>query len=66
MSHLNDQPVFQVQPIDAIADNNIKILHQNILFPLQMSVESDVEVTKDKQNSAVMKANLLMDVHFNN
>ena len=36
-----------------------------MLFPLQMGVESDIEVTKDEQNSALMKANLLMDVHFN-
>ena len=63
---MNDQPVFQVQPIDAIADNNIKILHQNMLFPLQTSVESDVEETIDEQNSALMKANLLMNVDFNN
>ena len=27
ISQLNDQPVYQVQPIDAIADNNIRILH---------------------------------------
>ena len=63
---MNDQPVFRIQPIDATADNNIKILHLNILFPLQTSVESDVEETKDEQNTALMKANLLMDVHFNN
>ena len=63
---MNDQPVFQVQPTDVIADNNIKILHLNMLFPLQTSVESDVEGTEDEQNSALMKANLLMDVHFNN
>ena len=50
ISQLNDQPVILVQPIDATADNNIKILHQNMLFPLQTSVESDVEVTKDKQS----------------
>ena len=37
-----------------------------MLFPLQTSVESDVEETKDEQNTALMKANLLMDVHFNN
>ena len=37
-----------------------------MLFPLQMSVESDIEMTKNEQNSAVMKANLLMDVHCNN
>ena len=52
--------------MDAIDDNNIKILHRNMLSPLQTSVESDVEATKDEQNSALMKANLLMDVHFNN
>ena len=63
---MHDQPVFRVQPIDAIADDNIKILHQNMLFPLQTSVESDVDGTEDEQNSALMKANLLMDVHFNN
>ena len=60
ISQLNDQPVFQVQPIDAIADNNIRILHQNMLFPLQSKTESD------GQKSVLMKANLLMDVHFNN
>ena len=37
-----------------------------MLFPLQMSVESDIEVTKDEQNSALMKGNLLVDFHFNN
>ena len=37
-----------------------------MLFPLQTSVESDVEETKDEQKLALMKANLLMDVHFNN
>ena len=66
ISQLNDQPVFWVQPIDAIADNNITILHQNILFPLQSNAESDIEVTNGEQNSTPMKANLLMDIHFNN
>ena len=51
--------IYQVQPIDAIADNNIRILHQNMLFPLQSKTESD------EQKSVLMKANLLMDVHFN-
>ena len=31
ISQLNYQPVFCTQPIDAIADNNIKILHQNVV-----------------------------------
>ena len=66
INQLNDQPVFQVQPIDAIAHNNIKILHQNMLFPLQSNAESDTEVTNGEQNSALMKANSLMDIHSNN
>ena len=60
IKQLNDQPVYQVQPKDATADNNIRILHRNMLFPLQSRIESD------EQKSALMKANLLMDVHFNN
>ena len=66
ISQLNNQPVFRIQPIDAIADNNIKTLHQNMLFPLQSNAESDIEVTNDEQNLALMKDNLLMDIHFNN
>ena len=66
ISQLNDQPDFWVQPIDATTDNKIKILNQNLLFPLQTSLESEVEETKDEQNTALMKANLLIDVHFNN
>ena len=59
-------PVFQVQPIDAIADNNIKILHQNMSFSLQSNAESDIKMTNGEQHSTLMKANLLMDIHFNN
>ena len=66
ISQLNDQPDFWVQPIDATTDNKIKILNQNLLFPLQTSLETEVEETKDEQNTALMKANLLIDVHFNN
>ena len=65
ISQLNDQPLFWVQPIDAIADNNIKVLHWNMLFPLQSNAESDTEMTNGEQHSALMKANLLMDVHLN-
>ena len=57
---------FWVQPIDAIADNNIKTLHRNMLFPLKTSEESNVGDTEGEQNTALMRANLLMDVHFNN
>ena len=37
-----------------------------MFFPLQSNAESDIEVTKDEQNLALMKANLLVDIHFNN
>ena len=37
-----------------------------MLFPLQSNAESDTEVTDGEQHSALMKAYLLMDVHFNN
>ena len=57
---------FKYNPINAITDNNIKILHRNMLFPLETSEESDVKETGNEQNTALMRANLLMDVHFNN
>ena len=37
-----------------------------MLFPLQSNAESDAEMTNGEQHSALMKANLLMDVHFTN
>ena len=66
ISQLSDQPVFRVQPIVATTDNNIKILHRNMLFPLKTHEEADVKEKGDEQNTALMKANLLMDIHFNN
>ena len=35
LSHLDNQPVFRVQPEDAATDENIRILHRNMLFPIQ-------------------------------
>ena len=58
--------LFLVQSINATTDNNVKILHRNMLFPLKTSEESDVKETEEEQNTALMRANLLMDVHFNN
>ena len=34
LSQLDNQPVFQVQPEDAATDENIRILHRNMLFPI--------------------------------
>ena len=37
-----------------------------MLFPLQSNAESDTEMTNGEQHSTLMKANLLMDIHFDN
>ena len=37
-----------------------------MLFPLKTSEESNVQETENKQNTALMKANLLMDIYFDN
>ena len=66
LSQLGDQPVFRVWPVDAVADENIRVLHRNMLFPVQSVTDSDSVVVDDDQHLALMKANLLMNIHFNN
>ena len=72
LSQLNDQPVFRVQPEDAVDDENIRVLHRNMLFPIQsvrdqspMTTTTE-SVNESKRHLALMKANLLMDIHFDN
>ena len=66
----NDQPVFKVQPIDAVADENIRVLHRNMLFPIQTvtdpRVTNDESDDNDGKHAALMKANLLMNIYFDN
>ena len=62
LSQLADQPLFKVQPVDAEDDENNHVLHRNILFPIQ-SITDPMSKTDDKQ-IALMKANLLMDLYF--
>ena len=62
LSQLADQPVFQVKPVDAEDDENVRVLHRNMLFPVQ-SV-TDPIIKNDDQHFALMKANLLMDFYF--
>ena len=62
LSQLAKQPVFKVQPIDAEDDENICILHRNMLFPVQ-SVTHPIPKTDDK-HLALVKANLLVDLYF--
>ena len=67
LCQLADQPVFLVQPMDAVSDENIRVLHRNMLFLIQ-SVMNPVDpiVKNDDKHFAFMKAYLLMDLHFNN
>ena len=37
LSHLANQPLFKVQPVDAKDDENIQVLHRNILFPCSIN-----------------------------
>ena len=70
LSQLDDQPVFQVQPVDAVTDENIRVLYRNMLFHIQTVKDWDLIITntdsedKDGKHVALMKASLLMSTHF--
>ena len=72
LSQLDNQPVFQVQPEDAVNDENIRILHSNILFPIQTVTDQDLitttteSVNENRGHVALMKANALMNILFDN
>ena len=50
--------------MDVVNDENIRVLHRNMLFPVQ-SV-TDPMMKNDDKHFALMKANLLMDLYFDN
>ena len=61
-----------MQPEDAVDDENIRVLYRNMLLPVKtvrdqgpvtIATES---VNENKRHFALMKANLLMDIHFDN
>ena len=54
---LADQLVFRVQSADAVNDENIRVLHGNMLFPVQSVVGPMMK--NDDKHFALMKANLL-------
>ena len=64
--------MFQVQPEDAVDDENIRILHRNMLFPVQTVRDQNPmttttkSVNKNKRHIALVKANTLMNIHFDN
>ena len=71
LSQLDDQPVFRVQPENAVGDENIRVLHRNMLCPVQTARNQSPTVTtesvnENKRHFALMKANLIMDRHFDN
>ena len=70
LSQLEDQPGFWVQPEDAIDDENIRVLHRNMSYPIRTVTDLDSVITDSEseynKQVALMKANLLMDIHFDN
>ena len=52
--------------MDAVNDENIRVLHRNMLFPLQFSTDLDSMTIDNDKHFALMKANMLMDIHLNN
>ena len=66
ISQIGDQPVFKVQPITATSDSNVRVLHRNMLFPIKTSEEHTLTESENAQSIALMEANLLMNIYFNN
>ena len=67
LSQMGNQPIFKVQPRDAKDQEGIKILHRNILYPIQTVQNNGLDSTTrspKKQVKSLVKANLLMDLHF--
>ena len=54
LSQLADQPVFQVQPVNAVGDENIKVLHRNMLFPVQSAKELDSVIENNDKYFALI------------
>ena len=53
--------------MDAVSDENIKVLYRNMLFPIQSVTDPvDPVVKNDDKHFTLMKANLLMDLYFDN
>ena len=65
INQLDDQPVFKVRPITKTSDRDIRVLHRNMLFPIKTSEEPTSTEQENAQSIALVKANLLMDIYFN-
>ena len=67
LEQMSNQPVFKVKPTGDDGEENVRTLHQNMLFPIQSSREEPEQENVPVQNTnvALQKANLLMDIYFN-
>ena len=66
-SQMGNQPVFKVQPRNAKDQEGIKILHWNMLYPIQTDQNDEQDSaaeSPEKRVKALVKVNLLMDLHF--
>ena len=64
---MGNQPVFMVQPRNVKDHEGIKILHWNMLYPIQTAQNDEQDsMTKSLEKSvkALSKANLLMNLYF--
>ena len=61
-----NQPVFKVKPTGDDDEDNVRTLHQNMLFPIHSNQEEPEQESFPVQNTnvALQKANLLMDAYF--
>ena len=64
IDQLDGHPVFKVRPITAASDEDTRVLHRNMLFPIKTSEEHTFTGQENAQSMALMKANLLMDMYF--
>ena len=67
LEQMPNQPVFKVKPTGDDGEENVRTLHQNMLFPIQSSRKEPEQENVPVQNTnvALQKANLLMDICFN-
>ena len=52
--------------MDAVSDENIRVLHRNMLFPVHSVTYLEPVINNDDKHFVLMKANLLMDLYFDN
>ena len=67
ISQMGNQPVFKVQPRNIKNHEGIRILHRNMLYPIQTAQNDEQDSTTkslEKSVKALAKVNLLMNLNF--